>query len=144
MDAQQFAQFMQAFTAALASLQPQPQAPQHAAPTPKISVKIPTFKGRPGENIMTWILQVYNLFEAQGIANEQTRIHYAATGFEDAALHWYLNKVTAAGNHAAFADWATFADALHAAFQPQLPISSPSTIEKTSSNRNRTELWFAI
>ena len=81
-----------------------PAAPAPGAPTPKISVKIPTFKGALKENVMLWMLQVLNLFNAQGIVNEQTRIHYAATGFEGATLHWYLNLIAVAGNAAAFAD----------------------------------------
>jgi hypothetical protein len=88
---------------------------------PKISVKIPTFKGAPKDNVMTWMLQVQNLFNAQGIKDEQKKIYYAATGFEDAALHWYLNKVAAAkagDEDNAFADWATFATELRQAFQP--------------------------
>src|SRR5271155_4754482 len=64
------------------------------------------------------MLQVLNFFNAQEIVDEQTRIHYAATGFEGAALHWYLNLVAAAGNNAAFADWTAFATTLRTAFQP--------------------------
>jgi hypothetical protein len=95
MDNAQFNTFLAAFqanmAAMVAAIPPAPAAP--GAPTPKISVKIPTFKGAPKENVMLWMLQVQNLFNAQGIVNEQTRIHYAATGFEGAALHWYLNLV---------------------------------------------------
>src|SRR3979490_626475 len=120
MDNAQFNTFIAAFqanmAAMVAAIPPAPAAP--GAPTSKISVKIPTFKGAPKENIMLWMLQVQNLFNAQGIVNEQTRIHYAATGFEGAALHWYLNLVAAAGNNAAFADWTAFANALRTAFQP--------------------------
>src|SRR5271163_4360500 len=63
------------------------------------------------------MLQVLNLFNAQEIVNDQIRIHYATTGFEGVALHWYLNLVTAAGNNAAFANWTAFANALRTAFQ---------------------------
>ena len=85
MDAQQFNAFMVAFQNGMAAMVP--AAPAVHTPSPKISVKIPTFKGAPKENIMTWMLQVQNLFAAQGIEDEQKRICYAATGFEDAALH---------------------------------------------------------
>src|SRR5271170_5212780 len=115
MDAKQFNVFIAAFQANMAAI-PAPAAP--GAPTPKISIKIPTFKGVLKENIMFWMLQVLNLFNAQGIVDEQTRIHYAATGFEGTALHWYLNLVAAAGNAAAFVDWTAFATALRTAFQP--------------------------
>jgi Retrotransposon gag protein/Chromo (CHRromatin Organisation MOdifier) domain/gag-polyprotein putative aspartyl protease/Zinc knuckle len=119
MDAQQFATFMQGFTATIQALVQQQQPPQQQqAHGPKIAVKIPSFKGAPGENIMVWLLQVHNLFLAQGIEDEPTRIYYAATGFEDASLHWYLNRVAAAGNAPAFADWTAFATALRTSFQP--------------------------
>ena len=44
-------------------------------------------------------------------------IHYAATGFEDAALHWFVHKVKSA-TVPAFADWKDFAKSLKEAFQP--------------------------
>jgi hypothetical protein len=115
MDAQQFAQFMQTFQDGMDALVP---APAPAAHHPKISVKIPIFRGAPKDNVIIWMLQVLNLFKAQGIEDEHTQIYYAATGFEDAALHWYLNKVATAGNDAAFDDWEDFATTLRAAFQP--------------------------
>src|SRR5438477_12240156 len=67
------------------------------------------------------MLQVQNLFVTQEIEDKQKKICYTATGFEDAALHWYLNKVAAANaaheDHA-FDDWKDFATNLHQAFQP--------------------------
>jgi len=99
----------------------QPQAQQAGAPAPKINVRIPTYRGAPEENVITWMLQCQNIFLAQGIADEQKRIHYAATGFESAALHWYLNRVQVAqvaNNPNVFANWAAFAAALRIAFQP--------------------------
>ena len=114
----QFTAFMATFRTNMANLVAAiPAVPAPGAPTLKISVKIPAFKGAPKENVMLWMLQVQNLFNAQGIIDKQTRIYYATTGFEGAALHWYLNLVAAAGNNAAFADWDTFATALRAAFQ---------------------------
>jgi len=118
MDAQQFNTFMAAFQTGMTALIPAPAAHN---PTPKIAVKIPTFKGAPKENVMTWMLQVQNVFKAQGIEDEQKRICYAATGFEDAALQWYLNKVAAANDEEeenTFEDWNTFADELKNSFQP--------------------------
>src|SRR5271170_3787874 len=98
MDGQQFNAFIAAFQANMAAMVAAIPAPAASeAPTPKISVKIPTFKGAPKENVMLWMLQVLNLFNAQGIVDEQTRIHYAATGFEGAAL---LNLVAATENAA--------------------------------------------
>jgi Retrotransposon gag protein. len=119
MDAQQFNAFMVAFQNGMAAMVP--AAPAAHTPSPKISVRIPMFKGAPKENIITWMLQVQNLFAAQGIEDEQKKICYAATGFEDAALHWYLNKVAtanAAHEDHAFDEWKDFATNLRQAFQP--------------------------
>ena len=44
--------------------------------------------------------------------------HYAVTGLEDAALHWFVNKVKDSTVGPAFASWADFAKALKDAFQP--------------------------
>ena len=85
MDTDQFAAFMVVFQDSMANLQiGQVLATVFSS---KISVKIPIFKGAPKDNVMTWILQVQNLFKAQGIKNDQTRIYYTATGFEEASLH---------------------------------------------------------
>ena len=61
--------------------------------TPKIAIKILSYKGDPSENVYSWLLQTWNIFWAQGINDGPTRIYYAATGLQGAALHWYLNKV---------------------------------------------------
>src|SRR5436189_28002 len=37
---------------------------------PKISVKIPSYKGEPKENIVAWLLRVQTVFKAQGITND--------------------------------------------------------------------------
>jgi hypothetical protein len=130
MDADQFTAFMDTFQAGMAAL-----VPAGHNNNPKISVKIPTFKGAPRDNVMTWMLQVQNLFMAQGIEDAQKKIHYAATGFEDAALHWYLNRVAAAAaadeNEPAFNGWVEFATQLRQAFQPP-------TINNTSDNNSKT------
>ena len=121
MDAQQFQDLMTALAAGLQNLIPAQQQAQGGAPAPKINVRIPTYKGAPEENVITWMLQCQNIFQAQGIANEQQRIYYAATGFEGAALHWYLNRVQVAqanNNADVFNDWTAFATALRTAFQP--------------------------
>src|SRR5215467_1924412 len=55
---------------------------------PKISIKLPSYRGEPGENIYVWCLQLSAIFTAQGIENEVTRIHYASTALEEGALHW--------------------------------------------------------
>src|SRR6185369_9110412 len=85
---------------------------------PKISVKIPTYKGEPKENVAAWLLQCQSIFQAQGMTGNQIRINYASTGLEGAALHWYINKVSAAGANNAFASWDDFERELKTAFQP--------------------------
>jgi hypothetical protein len=53
MDNGQFNAFIAAFQANMAAVVAAiPAAPAPGAPTPKISVKIPTFKGAPKENVM--------------------------------------------------------------------------------------------
>jgi hypothetical protein len=44
-------------------------------------------------------------------------IHYAATGFEGAVLHWFVNKVKDS-TVPAFTTWANFKKELKSAFQP--------------------------
>jgi len=60
---------------------------------PKISIKIPTYKGEPNENVIVWLQQTKNIFHAQDIINKRTMTHYTTTGLENAALHWFVNKV---------------------------------------------------
>ena len=60
MDATQFNTLLQALTQGLQGLvPPQVQQPAVAPATPKISVKIPTYRAAPEENVMTWMLQLY-------------------------------------------------------------------------------------
>jgi hypothetical protein len=135
MDNQQFVQFMNMFqqmvqgqtalATAIHGQQPTQNVAQQNAQQggniPKISVRIPTYKGEPTENALAWLLQVEGIFKAQGIKDEQTRLNYAVIGFEGGALHWYLNKVQIAkdaGHANVFADWATFTNVLKESFQP--------------------------
>ena len=67
-----------------------------------LPVSIPTCKGQTKENVVAWQLQVQNVFHAKGITNEPLKVHYAATGLQDTALHWYLNKVKEAGDNAPY------------------------------------------
>ena len=111
MDAQQFTDFMKAFKDSMKALAPAKDA------APKLFIRIPTYRGEPNENVDMWLRQVRNIFHAQGIKEEGTMIHYAATGFEDAALHWFVHKIK--NTHTpAFADWKAFTKALKEGFQP--------------------------
>ena len=112
MNDQQFTDFMNAFTDAMKAMKP---APTTTTQAPKISVHLPTFRGEPQENASNWLLQVRNIFRAQAINDAPTRIYYAGTGLQGAALHWYLQKTTIAN---AFTSWDDFANQLRAAFEP--------------------------
>ena len=116
MDEGQFNTFMDGITNALHALAGE-HGPAHH-PTPKISLKIPIYKGKLKENVMVWLLQIQNLFRAQGIEEDAFKIYYAATGLEGPSLYWYLNKVQVAGDNAAFNDWNGFMVQQRAAFQP--------------------------
>jgi len=83
---------------------------------PKISIKIPEYKGETNENVVVWLRQVKNIFHAQGIKDEGIMVHYAATGFKEAALHWFVNKVNSSQTDP-FPDWDTFKKELKGAFQ---------------------------
>src|SRR5689334_19126292 len=50
----------------------------------KLSTRLPTYKGEPGENILMWALQVNSVFIAQNITNERQQVAYDATALEDA------------------------------------------------------------
>ena len=60
---------------------------------PKISLRIPIFKGEPGENVEVQLRQTKNIMRAQNMKDEGQMIHYAATGFEGVALNWFVNKI---------------------------------------------------
>ncbi|CAG8809135.1 17792_t:CDS:1, partial [Racocetra fulgida] len=47
---------------------------------PKISIRIPNYKGKLQENVVAWLLQIQSIFCIQGINGDDTQIHYAATG----------------------------------------------------------------
>ena len=104
---------MNLFQQGMTALIPTPAAP--ATPAPKIAVPIPKYSGDPNENANSWLLQIKNMFRAQGINDANTRIYYAGTGLQGAALNWYLQKTTI---NNAFTDWNDFAQQLRGAFEP--------------------------
>src|SRR6185369_8036292 len=116
---QHLAQTQQQLTQALSAQQQQQQQQQQTTTNAaKISVRIPTFKGEPRENVVAWILQVRTVSHAQNITDEAMMVHYATTGLEGAALHWYLNKVIGNNNTTPYTTWNAFATALQTTFQP--------------------------
>ena len=125
MDPMQFQQFMKAFQDVTKALVDKGKGTASSSSSgssstsgAKISVKIPTYKGEPNENVVVWLRQVKNIFHAQGILDEGNMVHYAATGLEDAALHWFVNKVKDATTGPAFNTWAEFCKSLKESFQP--------------------------
>jgi hypothetical protein len=115
MDQTQFTTFMTAFTDAINAITPATTTTATATPAPKISVHLPVYRGDPSENANSWLLQVKNIFRAQGISVPATRIYYAGTALQGAALHWYLQKMTVTN---AFTDFDDFAKKLREAFEP--------------------------
>ena len=63
-------------------------------------------------------MQCYNIFEVQGVTDDATRIHYAITGFEEAALHWYLRQVRDNDRLCPYIIWDLFRRAVQQAFLP--------------------------
>ena len=107
MDATQFATFIKNIINAIAAVGTETAAgsmTRGTMDTPKISIKLPTFKGEPNKNVDIWLRQIKNIFHAQKIKKEKTMIHYTIIAFENAALHWFTNKVKDTGNTPAFAN----------------------------------------
>src|SRR2546421_11139791 len=71
----------------------------------KLSTKLPTYKGVPGENILMWALQINSIFITQSITDERQQVTYVATALEEAALHWYLNQFQTNGGPALWDNW---------------------------------------
>lgn len=91
-----------------------------ATAPPRIAVQIPIFKGEPRENVAAWLMQVGTIFAAQGIDDTATRCYYASTGMKEAALHWYLARMTEHGNNTGvpWGNWNDFKTAVQTTFQP--------------------------
>ena len=83
---------------------------------PKILLRIPIFKEEPGENVEVWLRQTKNIMRAQNMKDEGQMIHSAATGFEGAALHWFVNKIKDTTTPI-FTSWDDFKKELKTAFQ---------------------------
>ena len=124
MNEEQFQTFLQTFTNSMkAVLQEKGKekagsggSSSSTASIPKISLKIPTFRGEPGENVVVWLRQTKNVLRAQKVTDDATAIYYSATGFEEAALHWFVHKTKDTTN--AFTSWDDFTKQLKDAFQP--------------------------
>ena len=95
-----------------------PAQPNAPAALSKLSTPMPSFEGKPQENIVAWLLQVETIFSAQGINDENKKILFACTGLKGAALHWHLNKVIGNNNTPPYTGWDNFQAVIKAAFQP--------------------------
>jgi hypothetical protein len=86
---------------------------------PSFQVTPPFFYGKEKENVMTWVFQVEEIFNARHI-NEADRIHYAAGLLKDAALQWYHNMIRniREGRRPPLKDWNELVKELEYAFQP--------------------------
>jgi hypothetical protein len=98
MDQTQFGNFITALNDALAPLANIVNTngtggnnPTTTAATPRLSVKLPVYRGDAGDNIHMWCMQLAAIFSAQGITVPATQINYASTALEEGALHWFLN-----------------------------------------------------
>jgi hypothetical protein len=96
---------------------PQQQPAPHAA-LAKLSTPIPSFEGKPQENVVAWLLQLETIFSAQGLQDDVKKILFTCTGLQGAALHWHLNKVIGNNNTPPYTDWNNFQALIKAAFQP--------------------------
>ena len=122
MNTEQFNKFMSGFTTLVEGIAKQGQKTSEtdasSTAAPRISIKLPTYKGEPKENILVWLLQIQNIFETQGVTTDKAKMHYAATALEDGALHWYLNKVKIAKGQMPHKTWNDFIAAIQTAFEP--------------------------
>src|SRR5687768_17437664 len=69
-----------------------------------LSVQLPTFEGRVGENIISWLLQVDLVFQARRI-EEADRLRYIVTSLKGPSLQWYLNSIQMHATGQPFASW---------------------------------------
>ncbi len=78
---------------------------------------IPVFHGRKDENLISWIFQVSDLFEAMGV-DVDNRLKLVSGYLGGAALQWYLNIRTLMSDNqkAPYTDWKEFIDELKSAF----------------------------
>jgi hypothetical protein len=129
MNTNQFQQFMDNFTTTMSDVVKElkkdkgkssasgSSSSSTAVALPKISLSIPVFRGETEENVEVWLRQIKNIMRAQDMKDEGQMIHYAATGFKGAALHWFVNKVKDSTTPI-FTSWDDFKKELKTAFQP--------------------------
>lgn len=82
-----------------------------------INLQLPSFHGRAGENVTSWLFQIDEVFQARNIS-DASRLHYVVGSLKEAALQWYQNRVQSDTNRTPFADWNAFSEAILKAFQP--------------------------
>jgi len=119
LDTNQFnQQFLMLFTQFInnqGNLNQQLTAAQAAGPS--LNINLPSFHGKAGENVSTWIFQVGQIFDARGIPHNR-RLYYIAGCLKDAALHWYQNQSVRTAPNAPYTDLNNFIAAIINAFQP--------------------------
>jgi hypothetical protein len=84
---------------------------------PNLPVQLPSFHGRAGENIQSWLFQVSQIFKAKNVKGLQA-VHYVAGCLKEAALHWYQNQCMAIAPLEPFDDFLSFATAIKTTFEP--------------------------
>ncbi|KAL1922718.1 uncharacterized protein VTP21DRAFT_9094 [Calcarisporiella thermophila] len=78
-----------------------------------ISIPLPLFHGRDGENARSWVRQVDTIFEAMGIP-DQRRVATAASYLRDTAQQWYQSNKLMKDTPK---EWQAFGNKLIAAFE---------------------------
>lgn len=87
--------------------------------TPHPPMQIPSFYGKINESVVSWFMQIENMFILNNITDGAIQIRYAVMGFKDAALSWWLQqKISAGSNQEPYNTWDSFKVGLKSAFQP--------------------------
>ncbi|KAL1914167.1 uncharacterized protein VTP21DRAFT_10266 [Calcarisporiella thermophila] len=90
------------------------QTPKESSKENFISIPLPLFYGRSGDNARGWVRRVDTIFEAMKIPEER-KVVTAASYLRDAADQWYQSTKFGKG---APKEWQDFANKLITAFEP--------------------------
>ena len=116
-----------------------------------VNVTLPTYHGRPDENLETWAFTVQTQLEVRGV-DDAAKVAVASGFLRDAALQWFYNHQNAAKQKGASATgirtWSELIQGLRVAFQPadyqnllrdrlrQLQQRGSSTLDYVTEFRN--------